>query len=138
MKQAKLSFASKRTSSAPSGKAATVKRPSRASSRSTTPAVLVLSDDEGPSSEDQPDAKPIVKKRRLGPRNDRSREEEPPCPAEEKEPLNVSDKRWLKLYGNAREKMGNIEPGKYSSSYLRQREAGADGCISPRQRTIYD
>ncbi len=52
-------------------------------------------------------AQPVLKK-------DEDSDSERPEEVREKETLNVSDKRWRKLYGEARSKMGDIEPGEYS------------------------
>ncbi|KAI0701136.1 DNA polymerase delta, subunit 4-domain-containing protein [Cerioporus squamosus] len=118
MKQAKLSFTSKRTASGTvagkSSKAAR-KQPARASSSPTSGEVIDISE----SSDDELDV-PVVKKRRLALKAqpvvlkedgdtdaDAERAEEG---REGKEPLHVSDKRWRKLYGESRSKMGDIEP----------------------------
>ena len=108
MKQAKLSFASKRTvSSASAGKgtkASTRKQPTR--SVSSPGAAIVLSD----SSDDELEV-PAPKKRRLTPLEDIEDDEKT---EREREPLDLSDKRWRKAYGDARREMGDIEPGEYS------------------------
>ncbi|KAI0730457.1 DNA polymerase delta, subunit 4-domain-containing protein [Earliella scabrosa] len=104
MKQAKLSFASKRTvSSAAAGKgtkASTRKQPTR--SVSSPEAAIVLSD----SSDDELEV-PAPKKRRLTPLEDIEDDEKT---EREREPLDPSDKRWRKAYGDARREMGDIEP----------------------------
>ncbi|RPD57253.1 hypothetical protein L226DRAFT_536598 [Lentinus tigrinus ALCF2SS1-7] len=115
MKQAKLSFTSKRTASGTAaGKASktTRKHPTRASSNPTSAEAIVISE----SSDDELSV-PTVKKRRLTLKtqptvasNDEETAEEPVEEVRQKEPLNVSDKRWRKLYGEARSKMGDIEP----------------------------
>ena len=117
LKQAKLSFASKRTTSANSsaGKPTVAKWSSRTSSRHASPGIIVLTDSEEESEDDASSPVPILKKRRLDRRAKRPVTEEHSLqpPIEVKEPLNVSDKRWRKLYGVAREKMGNIDPGEW-------------------------
>lgn len=119
MKQSKLSFASKRTASAAalgkeSKSKATRKQPTRASSSPET--LIVISE----SSDDEHEV-PAPKKRRLVPSNDKDLTKQSPqkyaeegakvAPEPEREPLNISDKRWRMLYGEVRDKMGNIEPG---------------------------
>ncbi|RDX51399.1 hypothetical protein OH76DRAFT_1401731 [Lentinus brumalis] len=111
MKQAKLVFSSKRTASGTAAKKATRKQPARASSSPTSSEAIVISE----SSDDEIDV-PIVKKRRLALKaqpvlkKDEDSDSERPEEVREKETLNVSDKRWRKLYGEARSKMGDIEP----------------------------
>ena len=50
------------------------------------------------------------KKRRLTPLEDIEDDEKT---EREREPLDLSDKRWRKAYGDARRQMGDIEPGEY-------------------------
>ncbi|KAI0737340.1 DNA polymerase delta, subunit 4-domain-containing protein [Daedaleopsis nitida] len=118
MKQVKLPFASKRTTSATAvGKAAAKprKQPTRASS---SPETILISD----SSEDELDV-PVMKRRRLAATagqktrlvacadedsEDESLRKVEPEP--ERERLATSDRRWRRLYGEVRDKMGNIEP----------------------------
>ena len=115
MRQAKLSFASKRTTSAnaSAGKLAITKRSSRTSSRHASPDIIVLTSSEEESEESTRSVGPILKKRRLDRRAKQPDTAEPPTEA--KEPLNLSDRQWRKLYGAAREKMGNIDPGECSA-----------------------
>ena len=144
MKQAKLSFASKRTGSA-AGKAAkpaVAKRPSRTPSvPASTPTVIELSDNSSSESTSEvkpPRAGPAPKKRRLGLRAKRvgAEDESLSLPGKErdlaesvpeKEPLNVSDERWRKLFGKARAQMGDIDPGECFVCIYACAGKGADG-----------
>ena len=45
----------------------------------------------------------------------------------EKEPLNVSDERWRKLFGKARAQMGDIDPGECFVCIYACAGKGADG-----------
>ncbi|KAI0832025.1 DNA polymerase delta, subunit 4-domain-containing protein [Trametes gibbosa] len=130
MKQSRLSFASKRNSSTASavagkqGKATTTthKSTSRVSSdfNPTSVEAINISDRDSDVSFDDDFVIPTGLKRRLSaPRKGsakraRTAEEEDvleePLPEPEKETLNLSDKRWRKQYGIAREKMGHLEP----------------------------
>ena len=125
MKQAKLSFASKRTTStnAAAGKNAksTRKQPLRSSSSPTFSEAIIISDNDSDESTHEDETTPVLKKRRLGsrpgsrkePLEGKKAEETAVVEAEqEREPLNLSDKRWRKLFGVSREKMGDLEPGK--------------------------
>ncbi|KAH9893592.1 DNA polymerase delta, subunit 4-domain-containing protein [Cubamyces lactineus] len=117
LKQAKLSFTSKRNSSTAAAAAGKKSKPGKSSSGHGSRA----SPDDKPidisDSDDEVSAIPAAKKRRVGSLRVRNNEPEPepeleqePEKEKEREPLNVSDKRWRKVYGAAREKMGNIEP----------------------------
>ncbi|KAI8985648.1 DNA polymerase delta, subunit 4-domain-containing protein [Trametes punicea] len=123
LKQAKLSFASKRNSStaaAAAGKqssksSVSTRRPSRTSPSPTSAAEPIeIIDSESDASLDEDTVVPTPKKRRL----DSSRRTTgvivpaklAPEQEKEKEPLDVSDRRWRQLYGIAREKMGNLQP----------------------------
>ncbi|KAI1786982.1 DNA polymerase delta, subunit 4-domain-containing protein [Ganoderma leucocontextum] len=117
MKQSTLSFASKRATSASAGKTAkaTRKLPSRASSSPSSAEAIVISDSDRDSSLDEVRVAPVPKKRRLdsqGKKQVPSKDEETAVaePEMEREPLKLSDKRWRKLYGAAREKMNHLEP----------------------------
>ena len=127
LKQAKLSFASKRTTSAP-GKAGKVtrKQPARTPSNSSSTEPIVLSDSDRDGSLDDEGVAPVPKKRRLNANAQgkkqpgaRSKEEETvaaePEPELEREPLKLSDERWRKLYGAARAKSDHLEPGEFRS-----------------------
>ena len=124
LKQAKLSFASKRTTSAP-GKAAKVtrKQPARTSSSSSSTEPIVLSDSDRDGSLDDEGVAPVPKKRRLNTQGKkqsgaRSKDEETVAaePEPEREPLKLSDERWRKLYGAARKKSDHLEPGESTPS----------------------
>ncbi|KAI0326260.1 hypothetical protein GY45DRAFT_1310770 [Cubamyces sp. BRFM 1775] len=116
MKQAKLSFTSKRNSSTAAAAAGKKSKSGKSSSGHGSQASpehdepIDISD-----SDDEESVIPAAKKRRVGALRVRNVEPEPePAPVreqeKEREPLNVSDKRWRKVYGAARGKMGNIEP----------------------------
>ncbi|KAI0640715.1 DNA polymerase delta, subunit 4-domain-containing protein [Trametes meyenii] len=128
MKQAKLSFVSKRHSTA-SGTAAgkqsksttPKKAPSRASSSPAAPeAIVVSSDSESDVSFNDDYVVPAVKKRRLNPprraaakKPDLDESEEATAvvePEPKRAKLDLADKRWRKQYGIVREQMGNLEP----------------------------
>ncbi|KAI0676110.1 DNA polymerase delta, subunit 4-domain-containing protein [Trametes maxima] len=127
MKQAKLSFASKRHSAA-SGSAAgkqsklsTPKAFSRAASSPAAPeAIVVSSDSESDVSFNDDYVAPAAKKRRLNPprgaaakKLDLDEPEEAAVvvvPEPKRPKLNLTDKRWRKQYGVVWEKMGNLEP----------------------------
>ncbi|TBU56796.1 DNA polymerase delta, subunit 4-domain-containing protein [Dichomitus squalens] len=124
MKQAKLSFVSKRTTStnAAAGKntKSTRKQPARASSSPTSSEPIIISDSDSDESSDEIHVVPAPKKRRLDSSGLGSGKKQPELkgvgdpavtePENEREPLNLSDPRWRKLYGSSREKMGNLEP----------------------------
>ncbi|KAM5541369.1 hypothetical protein V8D89_004923 [Ganoderma adspersum] len=119
LKQAKLSFASKRTTSAnpAAGKAAKVtrKQPTRTSSSSSSTQPIVLSDSDRDGSLHDEGSAPVPKKRRLDAQGKKqvpsAKEETVAAELEpEREPLKLSDKRWRKLYGAAREKSDHLEP----------------------------
>ncbi|PIL30316.1 hypothetical protein GSI_07500 [Ganoderma sinense ZZ0214-1] len=131
LKQAKLSFASKRTTSAnpaAGGKAAKVTRkqaqPPRTSSSSpssTEPIVLSDSDTDRDGPSGDAEVAPAPKKRRLNANAQRvaaKYEEESVAvvaepaaePEPEREPLKLTDKRWRTLYGAARAQMDHLEP----------------------------
>ena len=125
MKQAKLSFASKRTTStnAAAGKnvKSTRKQPLRSSSSPTFSEAIIISDNDSDESLHEEEIAPVPKKRRLGSGSGSRKEpleakkagETAVVEAEqERESLNMSDKRWRKLFGVSREKMGDLEPGK--------------------------
>ena len=130
MKQARLSFTSKRTTStsaaASKSTKSTRKQPVRASSSPTSGGAIVISDSDSNGSPHEAETAPVPKKRRLATslRNRKEPFEMKKAedttsvtePEQEREPLNVSDKRWRKLFGVSREKMGNLEPGR--SRYL--------------------
>ena len=120
LKQSKLSFTSKRNSSTAAAATGKKSKPGKSSSghgSRTSPDAepIDISD-----SDDEVSTIPSAKKRRIGSLRVRNNEPEPELePVEEqekereREPLNLSDKRWRKVYGAAREKMGNIEPGEF-------------------------
>ncbi|KAH9857283.1 DNA polymerase delta, subunit 4-domain-containing protein [Lenzites betulinus] len=129
MKQARLSFASKRNSSTASaaagkGKAKTTPKPTPRVSLDSSPAsvrAISISDSESEVSFNDDYVIPVGKKHRLAavPRTGsakraRTAEEEDadekPQPELEKETLDLSDKRWRKQYGVARGKMDHLEP----------------------------
>ena len=130
LKQAKLSFASKRTTSAnpAAGKKtakATRKQPARASSSPSSAEPIVLSDSDGDGSLGDEGVAPVPKKRRLDSGSKKqvpSQDEDTvavaaePGPEPEREPLKLSDKRWRRLYGAAQAKMNHLEPGECPSS----------------------
>ena len=135
MKQAKLSFVSKRTASGTAaGKAKTKrKQPARASSSPTPAGAIVISE-----SEDDELHVALVKKRRLTlktPRDDEEKDVELVEEVREKEPLDVSDKRWRKVYGEARSKMGNIDPGE--CAYPAKVSQTDSTAVSPCKRADY-
>ena len=130
LKQAKLSFASKRTTSAnpAAGKKtanATRKQPARTSSSPSSTEPIVLSDSDRDGSLDDEGVAPVPKKRRLDSGNKKQvppKDEDTeavvaePEPGPEREPLKLSDKRWRRLYGAAQAKMNHLEPGECPSS----------------------
>ncbi|KAI0630659.1 DNA polymerase delta, subunit 4-domain-containing protein [Trametes polyzona] len=135
MKQAKLSFTSKRhssTANAATGKqaksASVRKAASRTPSTGSNPAIepiTVLTSDSDVSFNDDY-VVPAAKKRRLEASRGSSvkkvqiaevQDEEPAVePLPERQPLDLADKRWRSQFGVAREKMGHLEPSEFSST----------------------
>ncbi|KAI0765638.1 DNA polymerase delta, subunit 4-domain-containing protein [Trametes elegans] len=120
MKQAKLSFTSKRTSSSAAGKQAKPQKAlSRRASSIPTAEPINISDSESDVSFNDEYISPATKKRRLNaPRHkvtqradeDCDEEQAPSVPQPQREKLNTGDKRWRKQFGLAREKMGYLPP----------------------------
>ncbi|CDO69701.1 hypothetical protein BN946_scf184851.g89 [Trametes cinnabarina] len=125
LKQARLSFASKRNSStaaAATGKKAssTKSAPSRTSSRRVSPSPAsateritnIIDSDSDASDVEAGPVVPAAKKRRLNTarRAPKTNVEVVDLEPElEKEPLNPADKRWSKAYAAARAKRGNLQ-----------------------------
>ncbi|KAI0652895.1 DNA polymerase delta, subunit 4-domain-containing protein [Cubamyces menziesii] len=96
LKQSKLSFTSKRNSSTAAAATGKKSKPRKSYSGHGSRASPDAEPIDISDSDDEVSTIPAAKKRRIG--------------SLRREPLNLSDKRWRKVYGAAREKMGNIEP----------------------------